>query len=69
MLYGIARHASASGTIAAWRCISLFLGALTIVGAVIAFFILGSPHEVHWLNNQEKRMAYVYDPRSIPVAG
>jgi ACS family allantoate permease-like MFS transporter len=59
MLYGIARHVENHGGIAAWRCISLFLGSLTIVGAVASFFILGSPHEVRWLNKEEQRMAYV----------
>ena len=62
MLYGIARHASAHRGVAAWRCISLFLGSLTLVGAVVAFFILGSPHEVRWLNKNEKRMVYGFIP-------
>ncbi|KAJ5642865.1 MFS general substrate transporter [Penicillium longicatenatum] len=57
ILYGIARHVEAYGRIAAWRCISLFLGSLTLAGAVAAFFLLGSPHEVRWLNDNEKRMA------------
>ncbi|KAJ5570336.1 MFS general substrate transporter [Penicillium hispanicum] len=57
ILYGIARHVEASGGIAAWRCISLFLGSLTLAGAVASYFILGTPHEVRWLNTDEKRMA------------
>ncbi|PYH93384.1 MFS general substrate transporter [Aspergillus ellipticus CBS 707.79] len=57
ILYGIARHVEAHGGVAAWRCISLFLGSLTLAGAVAAFFLLGCPHEVRWLSEDEKRMA------------
>ncbi len=57
ILYGIARHVEAHGGIAAWRTISLFLGSLTFAGAIVCFFILGSPHEVRWLSTDEKRMA------------
>jgi hypothetical protein len=60
ILYDIARHAEAHGGIAAWRCISLFLGSLTLCGAIASYFILGSPHEVRWLNEEEKLMAYVF---------
>ncbi|KAI6823896.1 MFS general substrate transporter [Hortaea werneckii] len=54
----IANHAlhHESG-IAAWRCISLFLGSCTIVLAIICFVLLGSPKEVRWLSKEEKRMA------------
>ncbi|RAO69017.1 uncharacterized protein BHQ10_005029 [Talaromyces amestolkiae] len=57
ILYGIARYASSNGGIAAWRCISLFLGSLTLAGAGASFMLLGTPHEVRWLNEREKRMA------------
>jgi hypothetical protein len=60
ILYGIARYASSHGGIAAWRCISLFLGSLTLAGAGVSFLLLGTPHEVRWLNEKEKRMAYVF---------
>ena len=56
-LYGIARHASGRDGIAAWRCVSLFLGSLTLAGAVVSFFVLGAPHEVRWLTKDEKRIA------------
>ena len=56
-LYGIARYVTGRGGIEAWRCISLFLGSLTLAGAVACWFILGSPQEVHWLNEEEKKMA------------
>ncbi|RMY02381.1 hypothetical protein D0868_07997 [Hortaea werneckii] len=58
VMYGIANHAlhHESG-IAAWRCISLFLGSCTIVLALICFVLLGSPKEVRWLSKEEKRMA------------
>lgn len=59
ILYAIARHVEAYGGIAAWRCISLFLGSLTLCRAIACYFILGSPHEVHWLSEDEKLMAYV----------
>ncbi len=57
MIYGIAKHTAAHGGLAAWRVISLFLGALTIGGAVLSFFLLGTPNEVRWLSKEEKRMA------------
>ena len=59
--YGIGSHAENHlGAIAPWRCISLFLGASTIVLFLICFFLLGSPKEVMWLSQEEKRMAYVH---------
>lgn len=60
MLYGIARHIDKVGGLAAWRCISLFLGSLTLAGAVFAFFILDSPHDAMWLTPEEKKIAYVF---------
>lgn len=57
MLYGIARYATAQGHIAAWRTISLFLGGLTLAGTVFCYFILGTPQEVRWLSEKEKKMA------------
>lgn len=57
IVYAIARHVEAHGGIEAWRCISLFLGSLTLAGAVAAFFLLGCPHEVRWLSEDEKRMS------------
>ncbi|KAL4791882.1 MFS general substrate transporter [Aspergillus venezuelensis] len=57
MLYGIARHVTKVGGIDPWRCISLFLGGLTLVGAVTCWFVLGSPREVPWLSEEEREMA------------
>ncbi|KAL2833327.1 major facilitator superfamily domain-containing protein [Aspergillus cavernicola] len=57
ILYGIARHVTKVGGIDPWRCISLFLGGLTLLGAVFSWFILGSPHEVKWLSEEERRIA------------
>lgn len=58
MLYGLARHVTANNPhIAAWRTISLFLGSLTFVGGIACFWILGSPHQVPWLNEEEKKIA------------
>lgn len=59
MLYGIARHVTKVGDIAAWRTISLFLGSLTLAGAVWCWFVLGSIQEVRWLSPEEKKMACV----------
>jgi hypothetical protein len=59
MIYGIARHVTKVGGIDPWRWISLFLGGLTLLGAVLAWFILGSPHEVELLNEEKRRMARV----------
>ena len=56
--YGIGSHAEKyPNGLAAWRCISLFLGGCTITLAIICFFLLGSPKEVRWLTREEKRMA------------
>lgn len=57
VMYGIGAHAEAHGGIAPWRGISLFLGSMTVVLALICFGLLGSPKEVFWLNKAEKRMA------------
>ena len=59
MLYGIARHVDAVGGIAAWRCISLFLGSLTLVAAIFSFYLLDAPHDAMWLTAEEKKIAYV----------
>jgi hypothetical protein len=40
-----------------WRGISLFLGALTITVGILAYFIIGTPREVRWLSEEEKRAA------------
>jgi MFS transporter, ACS family, allantoate permease len=61
MLYGVAREVAKSNAIAPWRVISLFLGALTLVGGAFCYLLLGSPREVRWLNEEEKKMAYVLD--------
>lgn len=56
--YGIGYHAQDHpGGFAAWRGISIFLGSLTIVLSILVFFILGTPREVRWLSEDEKRMA------------
>lgn len=55
-MYGIGKRAQEAGGLAAWRCISLFLGPLTIVLGLLAFFFLGTPREIYWLTKEEKRM-------------
>ncbi|KAK5133332.1 hypothetical protein LTR08_007857 [Meristemomyces frigidus] len=57
VMYGIGSHAEKFGGLAAWRCISLFLGSCTIVLALVCFALLGSPKEITWLTKEEKRMA------------
>lgn len=57
--YGIGSRAeNHPGGLAAWKGISLFLGSLTIVISVFTFFLFGTPREVRWLSETEKRMAY-----------
>ncbi|KAL1384748.1 major facilitator superfamily domain-containing protein [Phyllosticta capitalensis] len=56
-MYGIGSHAEKYGGLAAWRAISLFLGAATLLLSVASFVLLGSPKEVWWMNKDEKRMA------------
>lgn len=56
--YGIGAHAqSHPGGLAPWKGISFFLGALTIFDAVLVYFIIGTPREVRWLTEDEKRAA------------
>ncbi|KAF2770249.1 MFS general substrate transporter [Teratosphaeria nubilosa] len=56
--YAIGGAADAhSGGLRAWRGIAFFLGGLTIVLGVLAFLFLGTPSEVPWLSEREKRMA------------
>ncbi|TGJ76829.1 hypothetical protein E0Z10_g10810 [Xylaria hypoxylon] len=56
--YAIAGHTQNDPHgLAAWKAISFFLGALTIVLGILAFFILGTPREVRWLSEDEKRAA------------
>lgn len=53
--YKIGLHAQNNpGGLAAWKGISLFLGSLTIVLSMFVFFIIGTPHEVRWLSEEEK---------------
>ncbi|KAJ7472042.1 major facilitator superfamily domain-containing protein [Mycena latifolia] len=57
-MYAIGSHAKQHpGTLAAWRGMSLFLGAMTIVCAIACFFLLGSPKEVRWLSPEDKNIA------------
>lgn len=56
-MYGIGSHAEKYGGLAAWRCISLFLGGCTIVLSLICFGLLGSPKEVRWLTKEERAIA------------
>jgi hypothetical protein len=57
--YGIGRRAQSNpGGLAAWKGISVFLGALTIVLSIFTYLLFGTPREVRWLSAQEKRMAY-----------
>ncbi|KAF8146102.1 major facilitator superfamily domain-containing protein [Mycena galopus ATCC 62051] len=58
--YGIGLHAQQHpGGLAPWRRISLFLGATTIVCGIACLFLLGTPKEVHWLNQEDKNIACV----------
>jgi hypothetical protein len=57
--YGIGTRAESHPQgLAPWKGISIFLGSLTIVISVFAFFLFGTPREVRWLSEAEKRMAY-----------
>ncbi|KAL4792474.1 major facilitator superfamily domain-containing protein [Aspergillus venezuelensis] len=57
-MYGIGLHAERHpGGLAAWKGISFFLGGLTIFCGVLVWFILGTPREVRWLSEDEKKAA------------
>ncbi|KAH7029875.1 major facilitator superfamily domain-containing protein [Microdochium trichocladiopsis] len=56
--YGIGLHAQTNpGGLAPWKGISFFLGALTMFDAVLVWFFLGTPREVRWLTEEQKRAA------------
>lgn len=58
VFYAIAKSANAQiGGFAAWRGIEVFLGGQTLIAAVLAWFLLGTPGEVRWLNKREKTVA------------
>ncbi|KAL4965453.1 MFS general substrate transporter [Aspergillus stella-maris] len=58
IMYGIGNHAQENpGGLPAWTGISFFLGALTICCGIAVWFILGTPREVRWLSEDEKRAA------------
>ncbi|KAL3475449.1 MFS general substrate transporter [Aspergillus californicus] len=58
IMYGIGQHAERNpGGLAAWKGISFFLGALTISCGIAVWFVLGTPREVRWLSEDEKRAA------------
>ncbi|KZL87103.1 major facilitator superfamily transporter [Colletotrichum incanum] len=57
-MYGIGLHAQKDPNgLAAWKGISFFLGGLTIACGILVWFILGTPREVRWLNEAEKKAA------------
>ncbi|KAH7376881.1 major facilitator superfamily domain-containing protein [Plectosphaerella cucumerina] len=57
-MYAIGQHAERHpGGLAPWKGISFFLGGLTIFLGVLVWFVLGTPREVRWLNEEEKRAA------------
>lgn len=56
-MYGIAHAAMRTQKFAAWRAIGIFLGGSTVIVAVVCYFILGTPSEVSWLTDEEKKMA------------
>ncbi|KAK1842642.1 major facilitator superfamily transporter [Colletotrichum chrysophilum] len=57
-MYGIGLHAQKDPNgLAAWKGISFFLGSLTIACGILVWFILGTPREVRWLNEEEKKAA------------
>ncbi|KAL5048092.1 hypothetical protein BDW71DRAFT_213841 [Aspergillus fruticulosus] len=59
-MYGIGLRAEKNPDgLAAWKGISLFLGALTISCGIMVWFILGTPREVRWLSEEEKNAAIV----------
>lgn len=58
-MYGIGHAARKNPTgFPAWRAIGLFLGGSTVLAALVCFVFLGTPNEVWWLSDEEKRMAH-----------
>ncbi len=58
VLFGLAkRQAAHPGSWPVWRGFEAFLGAQTLVAAVLAWFFLGTPNEVSWLTHRQKVMA------------
>ncbi|RSL82192.1 hypothetical protein CEP52_017026 [Fusarium oligoseptatum] len=58
VMYGIGKAAKASpSSFGPWRYISIFLGSWTMVMSFCSLLVLGTPNEVRWLSNEEKRIA------------
>jgi MFS transporter, ACS family, allantoate permease len=57
-----------AGGLAAWKGIPLFLESPTIVTSVFTFFLFGTPREVRWLSETEKRMVYARVVKSQTVS-
>ena len=58
VLYGLAKRKEADpSSWSVWRGFEAFLGAQTIIAAVLAWFLLGTPSEVRWLTHRQKVMA------------
>ena len=56
--YGIGFHAQRHpGGLAPWKGISYFLGTLTIIDSILVYIFLGTPREVRWLTEDQKRAA------------
>lgn len=56
-MYGIGTLQESRGSsFEAWRYMSYFLGGLTIVTGLLCLLLLGTPSEVRWLTDEERRM-------------
>ncbi|KAF9261628.1 MFS general substrate transporter [Marasmius fiardii PR-910] len=55
-MYAIGDHAQRDGGLAPWKGISYFLGAITIVLSIFCWFLLGTPREVSWISEEERRI-------------
>jgi MFS transporter, ACS family, allantoate permease len=57
VLYGIGTAEYRNPGLEAWRYMSYFLGGLTLLVGCLCLLLLGTPSEVRWLSEEEKKMA------------
>lgn len=57
VLYGIGTIEFEHPELESWRYMSYFLGSLTIIVGLLCLFLLGTPSEVRWLSDEERKMA------------
>ncbi|KAK8864563.1 hypothetical protein IAR55_001813 [Kwoniella newhampshirensis] len=57
VMYAIGQHEiNHPGGFRAWRAIGIFLGGQTILASAVCYLILGTPNEVRWLSDRDRKI-------------